>query len=319
MRYQNIKIVVVLPAFNEAATIADTIQDFYNNIPDAEIWVVNNRSTDETENVARDKMMLINCKGGVLNEIRPGKGSAVRKAFKTIDADIYILADADSTYPAAQVHELIKPILKMDADMVVGDRRTGGHYSSENKRLMHNFGNELVVKLINVLFNSTLKDVMSGYRVFSASFIKTYPILVDGFELETDMTLHALYNKFNIIEIPVNYKDRPSGSYSKLDTVSDGFKVVLTIFNIFRHYRSLVFFGSLAFLFSFFGFVLSVPVIYDWLEYQYILHVPLAVLCSAIEIVAIILLAIGLILDTIQHQGRRVFEINYLARDNTRR
>ncbi|MDA5534836.1 glycosyltransferase [Yersinia mollaretii] len=309
-----IRIAVILPAYNEEQTISATIEDFYNELPDAAIWVVNNRSTDETQKKAQETLMNLGCKGGIINENRPGKGNAVRRAFLNIDADIYILADADLTYPAAQVHKLLAPIINGEADMVVGDRHSEGHYEAENKRALHGFGNRLVRGLVNKLFKAQLADIMSGYRVFNRAFVKSYPILVEGFEIETDMTLHALDKRFRIVEIPINYRDRPEGSLSKLNTFRDGARVLSTIGNILRYYRPLVFFGGAALIFAIIGIVAGVPVIDEWVRERFISHIPLAILATGLEIVAIIFAAIGLILDSITHQDKLNFERDHLSR-----
>lgn len=306
------KIAVVLPAYNEEQTIAATIQDFQQFLPEAEIWVINNRSNDNTESIARNTLARLATRGGVINEHRPGKGNAVRRAFLDIDADIYVLADADMTYPAARVRDLMAPVLAGEADMVVGDRHSAGHYASENKRALHGFGNRLVRDLVNKLFRANLADIMSGYRVLSRRFVKSYPILVEGFEIETDMTLHALDKRFRIVEIPIEYRDRPAGSSSKLNTFRDGARVLKTIVNIFRYYRPLIFFGGAAILFASLGLMAGVPVIDDWVRDRYIHHVPLAILASGLEIVAIVFAAIGLILDSIAHQDKRNFERDLL-------
>ncbi|HCN71942.1 MAG TPA: glycosyl transferase [Pusillimonas sp.] len=302
------KLAVVLPAFNEEQTIALTIEDFHTHLPNAEIWVVNNRSSDNTENVANEAIARLGCKGKVINERRPGKGNAVRRAFLEINADVYVLADADMTYPAAQVEQLIAPILAGEADMVVGDRHSNGRYAAENKRALHGFGNKLVKWLVNKLFKANLADIMSGYRVFNRRFVKNYPILVQGFEIETDMTLHALDKRFRIIELPIEYKDRPFGSFSKLNTLRDGIKVVYTVATVLRYYRPLTFFGSLALIFCLLGLLAGTPVVSDWLQEGYVHHIPLAILATGLEVVSIVFLAIGLILDSITHQDKRRFE-----------
>lgn len=198
-------VAVVLPAYNEEITIEATIRAFHAALPDAAIWVVNNCSSDATEAIARATLRSIGCAGGVIGELRKGKGNAVRRAFLEIDADIYVLSDADLTYPAERARDLMAPVVEGRADMVVGDRHSAGHYASENKRALHGFGNRLVRNLVNRLFNARLADIMSGYRVFSRRFVKNYPILVEGFEIETDVTLHALDKRFRIVEIPVEY------------------------------------------------------------------------------------------------------------------
>ena len=307
-------IAIVLPAYNEEQTIAATIEDFHKALPDADIWVVNNRSSDATERVTLEAMARLGCGGGLLNEKRPGKGNAVRRAFLDIDADIYVLADADLTYPAAQAHQLIGPVVAGEADMAVGDRHSSGRYEVENKRALHGFGNRLVRDMVNWLFSARLADIMSGYRVMNRRFVKTYPILVEGFEIETDMTLHALDKRFRIIEIPVDYRDRPEGSVSKLNTLRDGVRVLNTIGTILRHYRPMMFFGGAAALLAVLGLLAAAPVVDDWVRYRYVYHVPLAIFSTGLEIVAILLAAVGLILDSIAHHNKLTFERETLAR-----
>ncbi len=304
---------VILPAYNEEKTITATIREFYQAMPDAAIWVINNRSTDATEKTARDTMVRLGCNGGVINEVRPGKGNAVRRAFLDIDADIYILSDADSTYPAEKAPALMAPVLAGEADMVIGDRHSAGHYAAENKRMFHGFGNRLVRCLVNKLFRANLVDIMSGYRVFNRRFVKSYPILAEGFEIETDMTLHALDKRFRILEMPVEYRDRPPGSLSKLNTFRDGARVLSTIGNILRYYRPLVFFGGAAVFFALLGLAAGIPVLEEWMTDRFIRRVPLAVLATGLEIVAMVFAAIGLILDSITHQDRRAFERELLC------
>jgi hypothetical protein len=217
------------------------------------------------------------------------------------------------TYPAAQVQELMAPVVAGKADMVVGDRHSTGHYAAENKRALHGFGNRLVRDLVNKLFDAKLADIMSGYRVFSRRFVKSYPILVEGFEIETDMTLHALDKRFRIVEIPIDYRDRPAGSFSKLNTLRDGARVLYTIVNILRYYRPLVFFGGAAILFAILGIIAGIPVIAEWINEHYIRHVPLAILATGLEVIAMVFMAIGLILDSLTHQDKSNFERQLLA------
>lgn len=307
------KIAVILPAYNEAMTIRETMESFHKALPESEIWVVNNRSVDATEAIALETLQKLACQGGVLNESRAGKGNALRRAFLEIDADVYIMADADLTYPASQARELLEPILTHKADMVVGDRHSSGGYAVENKRQFHSLGNRLVKTLVNRLFHANLTDIMSGYRVFSRRFVKTYPITVDGFEIETDMVLHALDKRFRIVEIPIHYKDRPSGSVSKLNTFSDGARVLTTIGQILRHYRPLKFFGFCALFMFLLGLLAGTPVILEWLQTGFIHHIPLAILATGLEILASLLLSVGLILDSVASQNRRNFEHILLA------
>jgi glycosyltransferase involved in cell wall biosynthesis len=299
---------VILPAYNEELTLEKTVRTFHAALPEAAIWIINNRSTDATGSLARQVLADLGCAGGVINEMRKGKGNAVRRAFLEVDADIYVLSDADLTYPAERARDLIAPIAAGEADMTVGDRHSAGHYASENKRAMHGFGNRLVRTLVNYLFNAELADIMSGYRVFNRRFVKSYPILVEGFEIETDMVLHALDKRFRIIEIPVEYRDRPAGSVSKLHTYTDGVRVIFTIVRILRYYRPWLFFGGLAALFAISGAVAGTPVLLEFMRTRYIRHIPLTILASGMEVVAVVMLAIGLILDSITNQDKSAFE-----------
>ena len=306
------RLVVVLPAYNEALTIAQSIEGFHRALPDAAIWIVDNRCSDNTRAIAIQTLSELNCQGGVLSERRPGKANALRRAFMDHEADIYVVSGADCTYPPEAAEELIAPVLAGAADMVVGDRHSAGNYAAENKRLLHGFGNRLVRDLVNGLFRTRLSDVMSGYRVLNRRFVKSYPILVEGFEIETDMTLHALDKRFRIVEIPVNYHDRPAGSFSKLSTVKDGMRVLKTIGNIMRHYRPLAFFGSSALVFGLLGLLAGWPVVSEWIATHNIDRLPLAILATGLEIVAVLLLGIGLILDSMVHQNKLQFELDLL-------
>lgn len=306
------KIAFIFPAYNEEMTIAETLCAFHSEFTEAELWVIDNNSSDSTAKIAQETLSKIRAWGGVLSEKRQGKGNALRKAFQEIDADYYLISDADLTYPADQARELLAPVLNGEADMVVGDRHAHGRYKAENKRTFHNFGNNLVLFLINTLFKSQLSDIMSGYRAFNRQFVKNYPILVEGFEIETDMTLHALDKRFRIIELPIAYKDRPEGSTSKLKTFHDGVRVLKTIINIFRYYKPLCFFGLLSLFFFLCGLVAAIPVLSDYIAYGYIYHLPLALLATGVEIVALLMLVVGLILDQSSYYHKCNFERNLL-------
>lgn len=309
-----LRIAVVLPAYNEEKTITDTVAAFVLALPEAKIYVVNNNSRDRTRDFALSAIKRSGGRGLVIDEPRQGKGNALRRAFHEIEADVYLLADADLTYPAERARDLIAPILDGRADMVVGDRHSGGHYARENSRSFHQFGNRLVQALVNGLFGAQLADIMSGYRAFSRTFVKTYPILVEGFQVETDLTLHALYRRFRILELPVEYKDRPPGSESKLNTLSDGARVLFAITQILRYYKPFAFFGSAALLFGLLGLLAGLPVLDDWFRYRYIYHVPLSILAVGLELIAMVFGAVALILDSIAHQDRRDFELRLLSR-----
>lgn len=305
-------VAIILPAYNEASTIAETIAAFHAQLPEARLVIIDNNSHDGTGAIALQTLQKLNADGEVIVEPRQGKGNALRRAFLEVEADAYVVADADLTYPAYRVNDLLRPILEGRADMVVGDRHSGGHYASENKRPLHNFGNALVQRIVNRLFGASLVDIMSGYRAFSRSFVKTYPILAEGFQIETDMTLHALQRRMRVVEVPVEYQDRPAGSVSKLNTLPDGARVLFTIAQIFRHYRPIVFYAILSVLFGIAGLLAAIPVFRDWFSAGYIAHMGSAVLAAALEIIAFVLLAVGLILDSISHHEKQRAELHYL-------
>ena len=307
------KVAIVLPALNEELTVETTIRAFSAALPEAPIFVINNDSSDKTASIAADTLRRLGNSGAVIDEPLHGKGNAVRRAFRDIEADIYVLCDADNTYPPGRVKDLIVPILEDRADMVVGDRHSGGDYRRENDRPLHNFGNRLLQSTINLLFRAHLIDITSGYRVFSRTFVKNYPILVEGFQIETDMTLHALDKRFRIMEIPVEYRNRPPGSVSKLSTVSDGAKVIFAIVQILRYYRPLLFFGLLSIFFVVMGLITAKPVMDDWVQFRYIYHVPLAILAAALETVAVMMAVVGLILDSLIHHQKMEYERCLLA------
>jgi glycosyltransferase involved in cell wall biosynthesis len=312
------RLAVIIPAYNEELTVAETIRSFHETLPQAAIWVVDNNSGDATGEKARSCLAGLDCPGGVLEESRQGKGNALRRAFSEVDAEIYLLADADMTYPAGDAEKLIAPVASGKADMAVGDRHSNGGYERENSRALHGFGNNLVKTLVNRLFRAELKDILSGYRALSYRFVKSYPILVEGFEIETDMTLHALDKRFAIVELPIEYKARPKGSHSKLNTVSDGLRVLRTIGNILRYYRPLVFFGAMSLVFALLGLAAGTPVLIEYITTQIILRIPFAILATGLELIAVVLAAIGLILDSIAHQEKRNFERALIALQSER-
>ncbi|MFA5160813.1 MAG: glycosyltransferase family 2 protein [Elusimicrobiales bacterium] len=303
---------IIIPAYNEAATIGDTLAQFRAEFAEARIVVVDNNSSDGTGELARGALARLGGDGVVMSEPRQGKANAVRRAFREIDADIFILVDADMTYPAREVKKLLGPVLNGSADMAVGDRLSGGHYGRENKRPFHNFGNALVGFLVNRLFGAKLRDIMSGARVFSRTFVKNYPILCSGFEIETEMTLHALDKRFAIVEIPIEYKDRPAGSFSKLNTFSDGARVIKTIFSILKNYRPFLFFSGCAAVFSVLGLVAGLPPIIEFMRFHYVYKVPLAILATGLMIFSLLCFSVGLILDTIAKIHRHDYELKLL-------
>lgn len=297
------RIAVLIPCYNEEQTIGKVIRDFLAELPEADIYVYDNNSTDSTASIAREFGAIVR------KEVRQGKGNVIRSMFRDIDADIYVMVDGDDTYPAEFVHSLITPILQGEADMVIGDRHSNGSYGAENKRPLHNFGNQLVKTLINRLFNANLQDIMTGYRAFTRDFVKYTPISSAGFEVETEMTLHALDKRFTILEIPIEYRDRPEGSVSKLNTFSDGLRVLKTVFSIFKDFKPLSFFSWVAFICFIFGLLVGMPVIFEFLATHSIAKIPSAILAVGLMLLATISLTSGLILDTLVKQHKDMFQI----------
>ncbi len=296
------KIAVLVPCYNEGLTVEKVISDFKRQLPEAVVYVCDNNSKDDTFAKAERSGAVVS------REYRQGKGNVVRSMFRDIDADIYVLVDGDDTYPAEKIRELIRPIAEHEAEMVVGDRLSRGVYDKENKRQFHGFGNALVRRLVNFLFQAKLNDIMSGYRVFSKRFVKNYPVIFSGFQIETDMSIFAIHRSFRIVEIPVLYRDRPKGSVSKLNTYQDGMRVLLAIFNLYRFYRPLEFFAFFSGIFIFLGVLVGIPVIAEYIQYQYVFKVPSAILASGLMIVGFLSFAIGIILDALHHSNREIFE-----------
>lgn len=299
----NEKIAVLLPCYNEEITIKKVINDFKKELPKAEIYVYNNNSKDKSYEIAKNEGAI------VVNEFKQGKGHVVRSMFRDIDADIYVMVDADDTYPAEAVHELINVVRDGKADMVIGDRLSNGTYGKENKRNFHGFGNALVKNTINFIFKTKLNDIMTGYRVFNKDFVKNMPVLSPGFEIETEMTFHALDRNYRIVEVPIQYRDRPSGSESKLNTFSDGFKVLLTIFKMFKNYKPLAFFSILSLIMFVIALVLGIPLFVEFFETGIVARFPTAILATGIVICAMLSLSIGIILDTIVRQHKENLEL----------
>ena len=297
------KIAVLIPCYNEEITIEKVIKDFKNELPDADIYVYDNNSKDKTAEIARKNGAIVK------HEYRQGKGNVVRTMFRDIDADIYVIVDGDDTYPANEVHKLIEPIKNGEADMVAGDRLTNGTYKNENKRRFHQFGNNLVKNSINKLFKTNLKDIMTGYRAFNKIFVKTMPVLSPKFEIETEMTLHALDKKFIIKEVPIIYRNRPSGSKSKVNTIDDGIKVIKTIVKMFKDFRPRQFFWTIASIIAILGLFVGIPVIVEFLKTGFITKLPSAILATGIMIFALIIAQCGVILSTVVNQHREKYEL----------
>jgi glycosyltransferase involved in cell wall biosynthesis len=306
------KIAVIIPAYNEELTISDVLKCFHQENPDYFYCVIDNNSKDKTYQLAMKAIQEFGIQGIILQESKQGKSNAVRKAFRHLDFDYYVMVDADLTYSPKDLKHLVNAAIEKRMDMIVGDRIVSGDYHKENKRPFHSFGNRLVVKMINLLFNSKINDAMSGYRVFSHAFVKSFPILTEGFELETEMTLHALDKRLSFMEIPIEYKDRPAGSFSKLNTYKDGLRVIRTIFRIFKNYRPLQFFGILGLIAMIMGAIVGYPVIMEFIEFRYVYKVPSAILATGLVLIGFISSAIGIILDTLLHFHHAQFELDVI-------
>lgn len=297
------KIAVLLPAYNEEITIAKVIEDFRKALPHADIYVYDNNSKDRTNQLAREAGAIVRF------EPRQGKGNVVRSMFREIDADYYIMADADDTYPASEVEALLEPLRTGMADMTIGDRLSNGTYAEENKRGFHGFGNNLVRVLVNRLYKGNYRDIMTGYRGFNRLFVKNFPVLSPGFEIETELSIHSLDKRFKLVEVPITYKDRPEGSESKLSTFSDGFKVLRMIFNLFKDYKPLVFFSTLTILFFILGMLVGIPVLSEFAQTGLIDKLPSAVLATGFMILSALSFVAGFILDTVVRQNRMQYEL----------
>ena len=297
------EVAVLIPCYNEEQTIGKVIIDFKRELPNAKIYVYDNNSSDRTSEVAREHGAIVRF------EPRQGKGNVVRSMFRNIDADVYVMVDGDDTYPAEYVHDVIKPVVNGEANLVIGDRLTNGTYFNENKRQFHGFGNQLVKNLINSLYKSNIKDIMTGYRAFDRLFVKSMPITSPGFEIETEMSIHALDKKFLIKEVAIDYRDRPEGSESKLNTVSDGIKVLRMIFTLFKDYKPMLFFSSWSILFLVLGLVAGTPVLIEYFQTSFITKVPSAILAVGFVLSSMLSFACGLILDTVAGTHRKQYEI----------
>ncbi|PFW78088.1 glycosyl transferase [Priestia aryabhattai] len=297
------KVAVLIPCYNEEVTIGKVIDDFKRELPSANIYVYDNNSKDRTSEIALEHGAIVK------KEFKQGKGNVVRSMFQEIDADCYVMVDGDDTYPAEFVHQLIEPIRNREANMVIGDRLSNGTYLEENKRAFHNFGNNLVRSLINGLYKSNIKDIMTGYRAYDKLFVKSIPVMSPGFEIETEMSLHALDKRFRLKEIAIDYRDRPEGSESKLNTFSDGFKVLRMIFTLFKEYKPLQFFSIWTVLFIVAGLAVGAPVLYEFFDTGFITKVPSSILATGLMVLGVLSFVCGLILDTIASLNRKQYEL----------
>jgi glycosyltransferase involved in cell wall biosynthesis len=295
------KIAVLIPCYNEEKTITKVVTDVRQALPEASVYVYNNNSTDRTVELA------LAAGATVRNEYRQGKGNVIRRMFREIDAECYLMIDGDDTYPLDCAGEMVKLVLEQGADMVVGDRLSSTYFT-ENKRPFHNFGNSLMRAGINSLFHSDIKDIMTGYRAFSYEFVKTFPVFSKGFEIETEMTIHAVNYNMQVENVVVEYRDRPEGSVSKLNTYSDGAKVIGKMLQLYKNYRPMRFFGFLGFLLILLGAVLFVPVGIAYLETGLVLRFPTLIVCGFVVLAGILAFFAGMILDVMAAKDRRDFE-----------
>lgn len=299
---EGLSIAVLLPCYNEEVTIGKVVRDFKAALPDATVYVYDNNSTDRTAEIAAAEGAIVR------REPRQGKGNVIRAMFEDIDADVYVMADGDDTYPADAAPAMVSKVLE-GYDMVIGDRLSSTYFQ-ENKRPFHNFGNRLVRGSINHLFRAHVTDIMTGYRAFNFTFVKTYPVLSRGFEVETEMTIHSLNNNLRLYEMPIQYRDCPEGSVSKLDTVGDGIKVMSTIFRMIREYKPLPFFGGLGLIIGIVGIVLCGTVTFEFAKTGVVTHFPTLIGAVMLVITGLLLIIAGIILDVMAKNDRKTFVID---------
>lgn len=298
------KIAVLIPCYNEEKTIKKVIEDAKRALPESTVYVYDNNSTDNTAKIAKEAGAIVR------NEYIQGKGNVIRRMFREIDAHCYIMVDGDDTYPMEYAREMADKVITHNSDMVVGDRLSSTYFT-ENKRPFHNFGNSMVRATINRLFDCDIKDIMTGFRAFSYGFVKTFPVLTRGFEIETEMTIFAVYNRMQIDNVIVEYRDRPEGSVSKLNTYSDGFKVLRTIVRLYRDYKPMGFFGLFAFILAALGTGFFIPVLLDFINTGLVDKFPTLIVCGFVIMGAIQAFFAGLILSHIVTQNRRDFEYRF--------
>ena len=303
------KIAVLIPCYNESKTIEKVVKDYKKTLPNANIYVYDNNSVDGTDVIAKKAGAIVKY------EYRQGKGNVIRSMFQDLNYDCYVMTDGDDTYSSKNAREMCDLILNHKADMVIGDRLSSTYFK-ENNRKFHNFGNRLVRFLINKLFKSNVKDIMTGYRAFSYEFVKTFPVLSKGFEIETEMTIHALDKNFLIKEISVGYKNRPNGSISKLNTYSDGIKVLKTIMRLFKEYKPMSFFGIISLLFFIIAIVFVTPVFIEYFKTGLVPRFPTLIFSGFMLMISILMLVCGIILEVVVKKHRQLFELFLIKTKN---
>ena len=306
------KIAVLTPCYNESKTIEKVVKDYKKALPEADIYVYDNNSKDHTDEIAKKAGAIVKY------EYRQGKGNVIRSMFRDIDADCYLMIDGDDTYPAENAREMCDLILNGRADMVIGDRLSSTYFT-ENKRPFHNFGNRIVRLLINKLFNNHIKDIMTGYRAFSYDFVKGFPVLSKGFEIETEMTIHAVDKNYKLVEMPVTYRDRPEGSVSKLNTYSDGMKVLKTIAVLFKEYKPMGFFGLISLLLVLISLIFLIPPFAGYFAAGEVAKFPSLIVGCFIFLTSILSLMCGIILQVIVKKDRQQYELIMNELKNTRK
>lgn len=299
-------VAVIIPCYNEAVTIAKVVDDFHRVLPGATVYVYDNNSADGTGQIAREHGAVVRL------ETRQGKGNVVRQMMRDIDADYYIMVDGDDTYPAEAAPALLAPLMSGEADMTVGDRLSNGSYGAENTRAFHGFGNDLVRGLIKMIYRFDFSDVMTGYRAYNKVFAKTMPVTSPGFEIETELSIHAVDKGWRIAQIPIDYRDRPEGSESKLNTVSDGIKVLRMIMSLFKDYKPFALFGWLTLIFFVIGLICGIPLIVEFSSTGLVPRIPTAILTIAFMMLSALSLVCGLILDTVVKGNRKEYELRVI-------
>ena len=308
----NKKIAVLIPCYNESKTIEKVVKDYKKALPEADIYVYDNNSKDHTDEIAKKAGAIVKY------EYRQGKGNVIRSMFRDIDADCYLMIDGDDTYPAENAREMCDLVLNGRADMVIGDRLSSTYFT-ENKRPFHNFGNRIVRLLIKKLYNNHIKDIMTGYRAFSYDFVKGFPVLSKGFEIETEMTIHAVDKNYKLVEMPVTYRDRPEGSVSKLNTYSDGMKVLKTIAVLFKEYKPMGFFGLISLLLVLISLIFLIPPFAGYFATGEVAKFPSLIVGCFILLTSILSLMCGIILQVIVKKDRQQYELIMNELKNTRR
>lgn len=298
------RIAIIIPCFNEAKTISKVVIDAKRVLPEAVVYVYDNNSTDGSAELAKEAGAVVR------HEYSQGKGNVIRRMFREVDAHCYIMVDADDTYPMESAKEMADLVLNKQADMVIGDRLSSTYFE-ENKRPFHNLGNSLVRGSINKLFGCKIKDIMTGYRAFSYGFVKTFPVLSKGFEIETEMTIHAVNNNMRLENVIIEYRDRPEGSESKLNTYSDGMKVLGTILKLYKNYKPFGFFSMLSLIFALIAIVMFIPVFVEFIKIGLVNHFPTLIVSGFIALAAVQSFFSGMILSDIAKQNRRQFELEY--------